>query len=286
MNNYPHLAQRLFNVPLAIHPAKAEVVMAALADRFGITKLFRADGEAVALDVTGVDSDPQPDRYYDVVAGVAIIPICGTLVYKLGSMRPYSGMTGYDGIRANLSQALADPEVKAIALDIESPGGEVSGCFDLCDDIYAMRGQKPIWSILTEHAYSAAYAIASSTDRIILPRTGGVGSVGVITMHVDFSKALAKDGIVVTMIQFGDRKADFSEYHPLSSEALERIQADVDTMGGLFVDLVARNRGITAAKVRGTQAMTFLGVSGVDVGFADAVMAPNEAFKSLLAELG
>jgi ClpP class serine protease len=75
------------------------------------------------------------------VAGVAVIPICGTLVQKLGSLRPYSGMTGYDGIRQAFLTALADPEVNGICLDIDSPGGEVAGCFDLVDEIYNARGK-------------------------------------------------------------------------------------------------------------------------------------------------
>jgi signal peptide peptidase SppA len=288
MNNLPFLAQRLFNTPLAITPAKAEMVMAALADRFGITKLFRANGQPLALSEFGIDDDDdEPDyRYYDVVQGVAVIPVSGTLVQKSGYMRPTCGMTGYDGIRANLSMALEDPAVRGIMLDIDSGGGEVAGCFDLVDAIYSARGRKPIWAVLSESAYSAAYAIASAADKITVPRTGGTGSVGVICAHVDFSKALAKDGITVTMIHYGARKADGNEFNPLSDEALARYQADVNAMGELFVKTVARNRKLSVAAVRGTQATTFLGVEGVEIGFADAVMAPDEAFRSLLAELG
>ena len=294
MSSYPHLATRLFNTPIAIAPQKAEIVMAALADRFGITKLFRSSGDMVVLAdggakafLNGFESEERADyRPYEFVAGVAIIPIEGTLVQKLGEMRPYSGMTGYDGIRANLSMAMNDESVRAIVLDVDSPGGEVAGCFDLVDAIYAARSTKPVWSILTESAFSAAYAIASAASRVIVPRTGGTGSVGVICMHVDFSQALTKAGIEVTLIHFGAKKADGSDAKPLSKSALDRYQADVDTMGELFVETVSRNRKLSTAKVRGTEAGTFLGASGVEIGFADAVMAPDEAFASLLDELG
>ncbi|CAB3783254.1 hypothetical protein LMG28688_01610 [Paraburkholderia caffeinitolerans] len=294
MTNFPHLATRLFNVPIAILPHKAEIVMAALADRFGIAQLFREDGTALALADGGARAflgefdDGEPARYrpYDVAEGVARIPVEGTLVHKLGTLHPFSGMTGYDGIRALLSMALGDDEVRAIMLDIDSPGGEVAGCFDLCDAIYGARGRKPIWSVLTESAYSAAYAIASATDRIIVPRTGGTGSVGVICMHVDMSQALSRAGIDVTLIQYGARKADGNEFNPLSKDALRRFQADVDAMGEIFVRTVARNRDLKTAAVRDTEAGTFLGADGVDIGFADAVMAPDEAFASLLEELG
>ena len=293
MINYPHLATRLFNVPIAILPHKAEVVMAALADRLGIAQLFRADGTALALSGGGAqaflaaedDSDEAKYKPYDVAGGIARIPIEGTLVHKLGTLYPYSGMTGYDGIRALLSMALGDPDVKAIMLDIDSPGGEVAGCFDLVDAIYNARGKKPIWAVLTENAYSAAYAIASAADRIIVPRTGGTGSVGVICMHVDMSKALGSAGISVTLIHYGALKADGNEFNPLGKEALKRFQSDVDAMGELFVKTVARNRDLKTADVRDTEAGTFLGAAGVDIGFADEVMAPDEAFASLLDEL-
>ena len=283
--NLPHLAQRLFNTPLAITESKLEIVMAALADRFGLTQMFRANGEVLAFDdfqIGGPDAaEARVDPGYDVAEGIALIPVTGTLVAKLGSMRPYSGMTGYDGIRSAVYTALQDDDVRAIAFDMESPGGEVAGCFDLADTIYRARGRKPMWSILSESAYSACYALASSTDRIIVPRTGGVGSVGVIAACVDMSQALEKMGVRVELITYGARKADGSEVRPLSKEARARFQADVDKMGALFVDTVARNRGLKPDQVKDTEAGTFMGQAGVDVGFADAVMAPDEALRAL-----
>lgn len=291
---FEFLAQRLFNVPLAIAPGKAEVIMAALSQRLGIGQIQRLDGgEFVPLAMDDDDyyhfefkqEGRNPRAGYDVVGGVARIEICGTLVQKLGSLTPYSGMTGYDGIRQNFLTALTDPEVKAIMLDIDSPGGEVAGCFDLVDTIQRARGEKPIWAILNEAAYSAAYAIASAADKIIVPRTGGVGSIGVIWMHVDWSAALTSAGIKVTFFQYGDRKADGHPEIPLSGAAKKRFQTDIDTMGELFVKTVARNRNISADTVRDTQAATYLGASGVSQGLADAVMPPDEAFRALLAEI-
>jgi len=288
---FAHLAQRLFNVPLAIHPRKAEVIMASLGERLGITKVMRLDGDVLQTsaffdsgEFSGAGSNPRAG--YTLLEGVAIIEISGTLVQKLGTLEPYSGMTGYDGIRQNFLAALSDPDVKAIALDIDSPGGEVAGCFDLVDTIYEGRGMKPIWAILDESAYSAGYALASAADRIVVPRTGGVGSIGVIAMHVDWSAALTDSGIKVTFITYGDRKADGHPEIPLSKEALDRFQSDIDSMGELFVDTVARNRNIAASKVRDTQAATFLGAEGVLAGLADEVMAPDAAFLALLKAMG
>ncbi|HBO79619.1 MAG TPA: serine peptidase, partial [Cupriavidus sp.] len=127
------LGQRMFNTPIAIHPRKAEIVMAALADRLGVGQIMRMDGAhlvpmAIEDDEYGfAEPGRNPRKGYDVVGGIAIVEVQGTLVQKLGTLRPYSGMTGYDGIRQNFLMALMDPEVEAIALDIDSPGGEVAG---------------------------------------------------------------------------------------------------------------------------------------------------------------
>jgi signal peptide peptidase SppA len=285
---FEFLAQRLFNVPLAITPGKAEVIMAALAGRLGIGQIERLGNAAPSMmedDYGYAEPGRNPRKGYEVVGGVAVVPVCGTLVQKLGTLRPWSGMTGYDGIRQNFLTALSDPDVQAIMLDIDSPGGEVSGCFDLVDTIYKARGKKPIWSILNESAYSAAYAIASAADRIIVPRTGGVGSIGVIWMHMDWSKALTSAGFKVTFITYGDLKADGHPEIPLSEDARKRFQDDITTMGELFVSTVARNRNISAKAVRDTQAATYLGAAGVSRGLADEVMAPDAAFRALLAEI-
>lgn len=283
--DYPHLATRLFNVPLAITPGKIEIVMAALADRFGIARLFRADGEVVLFEGENDPGEPLDDRPYQVIEGIAIVPVLGTLVQRLGTLHPVSGMTGYDGIKANLAMALADDSVRAIALDIDSPGGEVAGCFDLVDAIYNARGVKPMWAILAESAYSAAYALASACDVITVPRTGGTGSIGVIVAHVDFSKALAGAGITVTLIASGERKADGNEFEPLGAEAHARIRTDVDTVADLFIRTVARNRTLAAGKIRAMEGGTFLGASGLEAGLADQVMAPDDALQALYAEL-
>jgi capsid assembly protease len=291
MIDYPHLATRLFNTPIAILPSKAEVVMAAIADRFGVSQIFRLDGSSIPIGVALDDQKAGPtftdDRGYDLVAGcIAQIPIRGTLVQRLGMLRPFSGMTGYDGIRQSFLAALADDAVEAIVFDIDSPGGEVCGCFDLVDTIARARGRKPIWAILAENAFSAAYAIASAADVITVPRTGGTGSGGVIYMHVEMSKALNAAGVKVTLITDGDLKADGSDVQPLSQRAYDKLKADVVAVGDIFRGTVAMYRGLAANAVRRTQAGTFLGAEGLDAGFADAVIAPSDAVQALLAELG
>jgi signal peptide peptidase SppA len=292
MKTYPFAAARVFDVPLAIHPTKGQVIAKVLAGRFGISDVEFAGEAPVVVKPMAYDEwdDGPSEQYeetpYDLTQGVAVIDVSGTLVQKSSSLRPSSGMLGYNAIRHNFLAALDDKKVKAIVLSIDSPGGEVAGCFDLADLIYESRSIKPTLAILSESAYSAAYALASACEQITVPRTGGTGSVGVICMHVDQSKAIDKAGLTVTIIKYGDRKADGNQFNPLSKEALQRYQSEVDGMGELFVETVARNRNLSADVVRKTQATTFLGAAGVEIGFADAVMAPDEAFRSLLKELG
>lgn len=286
---FAHLAQRIFNTPVALHPAKAEVAVGALAHRLGIASVTRLAEDVSAFEGPEGGFVEAGDTYweegYDVIAGVGRLEVSGMTVNKLGTLRPYSGMTGYDGIRENFAAMQRDRDCRAIMLDIESPGGEVSGLFDLVDDIYRARGNKPVWAVLTEYAYSAGYALASAADRVLVPRTGGTGSVGVIWMHYDFSKRLTAEGIKVTIVKDGDRKADGAEEIPLSDEALARAQADINAIGSIFRTTVARNRGLQEPAIREMQAATFMGAEGVARGLADEVMAPDAAFRALLDEV-
>jgi ClpP class serine protease len=282
-NRLPFIAQKFINSPLAIAPAQAEMLVHALSGQLGAaqsgaTRVNR--GPLVAR--SSAPTMRRVARTYTVLNEVAIIPVYGTLIHKSGSLEPIGGMTGYDGIRQNFLAALGDPTVKAIALDMDSDGGEVDGLLDLADVIYRARKDKPIWAILSYKAYSGAYVLASAASRIIVPRTGGTGSIGVIVIHVDMSRALREGGLAVTLIHYGARKADFTETAPLTREAFRRAQADVDAMGTMMDDVVARNRGVAASKIKGLQAGTFMGARSVAAGLADAVMAPDAGMRELV----
>ncbi|MEX3852652.1 S49 family peptidase [Paraburkholderia sp. BR10923] len=284
------LATGLFNTPLAVAPRRIEGIAATLFAARTDCGTVQSDCTPVggnrANTETGILDDTRP---YTVIAGVAIIPVYGLLVQKSGSLWPYLDtvgyVTGYDGLRACIGAALADRAVRAIVLDANSDGGQLAGMLDLSDAIYRARGRKPLWAILGESACSAAYALASACDRVIVPRTGDTGGIGVIVAHTDFSKALDRSGVAVTLIASGARKADGNEFKPLSREAYRRIKADIDTLGELFIRTVARNRGLAVSKVHATQGATYLGGAGKVVGFADAVMSPDAAFARLLDRL-
>lgn len=268
---------RFLDTPVALRDVVLAEMLQDVRERFLRGEADEPEEEAKALSTRSAQQ-----ASYDVIQRVAIVPITGVLVD--GESNPWNGETGYADLAGTIGAALADNEVGAVALQIGSPGGEVSGLFDFADSLFAMRGgDKPVWAILDDHAYSAAYAIASATDRIIVPRTGGVGSIGVITMHLDVSKLLDDMGVKVSIIQYGDRKSDYSMFKPLSDSAHERLQGHINTVGEMFVEMVGRNRGLSRSKVRATEAGLFMGSDGVDAGLADAVMSPQEAFAELVA---
>lgn len=220
---------------------------------------------------------------YPFADGVAVIPVSGNLIHRsTASWRYY---TGYDAIRNMLTAALEDPDVRSVVFDCNSPGGHVSGAFELSDFIYKQRGKKPMVSVVDASAYSACYAIASSAGRIIVTPTGGVGSIGVISTHVDISGAMEKWGEKVTFIYAGSHKIDGNPYQKLSKAAQEAMQARVDGFYNDFVTLVARNRGIDESAVRATEAACYSASDAVSIGLADAVMTSQDALAAIVSEL-
>ncbi|QOK95190.1 S49 family peptidase [Ralstonia pseudosolanacearum] len=274
MTLLPHLATRLFGVPLAIYRPKLDVILSVLGPRVGLADL------APPGDYVPSARNPATGH-----ARIAVIPIHGTLVRRTVGLEAESGLASYTAIGEQLDAALADPGVAAILLDVDSPGGESSGVFDLADRIRAAAAMKPIWAVANDMAFSAAYALASAASRVFVSRTGGVGSIGVIAMHVDQSVKDAKDGIRYTAVFAGARKNDLNPHAPITDEAQAQLQAEVSRIYGLFVATVASYRGLSAEAVTATEAGLFFGPDAVTAGLADAVGTFEDALAQLTASL-
>ena len=271
MTLLPHLAARLFGVPLAIHRPKLDVILAVLGPRVGVPDLAAPAGFSPPTR----SASPQ-------TPGVAVISVHGTLVRRTVGLEAESGLTSYAALAAQLDTALASPDVRAILLDVDSPGGESGGVFDLADRIRAATKVKPVWAVANDMAFSAAYALASAASKVFVSRTGGVGSIGVIAMHIDQSERDLQDGVRYTAVFAGDRKNDLNPHEPISSEAHAFLKAEVNRIYGLFVETVARNRGIEPSTVRDTEAGLFFGQAAVALGLADAIGTFDDALAQLL----
>lgn len=270
----PHLAARLFGVPLAIHRPKLDVILSVLGSRIGLAEVSTPVGSTPATRAPGPPSGK-----------IAIIPIHGTLVRRTSGLEAESGLCSYTGITAQLDTALASPDVAAILLEVDSPGGESGGVFDLADRIRAVSSIKPVWAVVNDMAFSAAYALASAASKVFVSRTGGVGSIGVIAMHVDQSEKDTQDGVRYTAVFAGDRKNDLNPHEPISDTAHAVLKAEVDRVYELFVETVARHRGLDADAVRATEAGLFFGPDAVATGLADAVGSLDDALTQLTQSL-
>ena len=216
-------------------------------------------------------------------AGIAIIPIHGTLINRFG--QSYGYVTGYNFIRSQLALAVADPEVEGIILDCNSNGGEAAGCFETSDEVFAARGSKPIIAVVDSNCYSACYAIASAADRVIVTPTGGAGSIGVVAMHVSMKRMLNDFGVDIKLIYAGDHKIDGNPYEDLPDNVRADIQRGVDASRDKFVSVVARNRGMDESTVKGTQAAIYRAEEALEIGLVDEVATPQHAVAALIIEL-
>ena len=270
----PHLAARLFGTPLLIHQPKLEVILSVLGPRLGLPE--RAGQGGYARSERPVSESP---------SGIAVIPIHGSLVRRTSGLEADSGLTSYQSVQQMLEMARDDSAVDALLLDIDSPGGESSGVFDLADKIRTIGLQKPVWAVANDMAFSAAYALASAAQKVYVSRTGGVGSIGVIAMHVDQSVKDAQDGLHYTAVYAGSRKNDLSPHGPMTTEAQRFLQGEVDRVYGLFVDTVARYRNLSSKVIRDTEAGLFFGKDAVRAGLADAVGTLDDALLALTESL-
>lgn len=248
-----------------------------------INKPLMLDSKAIsAFDENRAEKAKYGRMTYCVRDNIAIIPIHGILTRR---SECFLSETSYEEIFEAIEEAQENSEVKGILLDIDSPGGEVSGLFDLVDYIYTVRERKPICAVANDNAFSAAYAIASAASRVFINRTSGVGSIGVIATHTDISEANKQMGVKYTTIFAGAKKNDLSANAPLSEEAAADLQAEVNRLYEIFVETVARNRGIDAEKVRMTQAGCYYGENAIDIGLADELGEPLSYFKKSSAVL-
>lgn len=210
--------------------------------------------------------------------GVAVIPVVGPLFRYANLFTQISGATSYEILAQDLNVALEDPAIKAIVLDIDSPGGEVNGVSELAGMIYQARGRKPIVAYASGDAASGAYWIASAADRIVVSETSALGSIGVVGMYRRKDTQGASGAVEIVSSQSPNKRLD-----PGTEEGRTKLQTRIDAMAQVFITTVARNRNISPAVVMDNfgSGDVLIGAASVAVGMADRI----GSLERLIAEL-
>ena len=222
----------------------------------------------------------QDKELYQVMNGVAVLPIKGVLTKESSFFSWFFGGVSMKQLALSFQAALDDAQVRSILLDIDSPGGTVDGTEELAAAIFAARGQKPVIAYSDGMIASAAYWIASAADEIYISGdTVMVGSIGVLATHIDQSKADEAWGEKWTEITAGKFKRIASAHAPLTDAGAAYLQGQVDYLYDIFLGAVARNRGVERdAAQEMADGKIFIGGQAVEVGLVDGV----ESFSDLI----
>lgn len=240
---YAHILMAVASEYWAIDEDKFDQIVSFLA--------LQASGEKFSSEELQARISRQTER--DVArqeGAVAVLPFRGVLANRMSMMGDISGGTSYEGFARTFDRAVADPDVKAIILDVDSPGGVVSGVDELSQRIFSARGSKPIIAHVNATGASAAYWSITGADEIILSPSAEVGSIGVMMVHDDVSAALEKAGVKRTLISAGKYKGEGAPFQPLGEEAREFRMQRAEFYYDKFVNRVAANRGVSASTVK------------------------------------
>jgi signal peptide peptidase SppA len=239
------------------------------ARRLAIGKLVAFEDEDVDIPVAARTRTLQADK----PGSVAVLPLYGIINQRYSG--DFSGPQGtsVQEFTQQFRTAMNDPNVKAIVIDVDSPGGTVSGVDELATEIYNARkqGTKKITAVSNCLMASAAYYIASQANELCVSPSSLTGSIGVYSLHEDDSTALENLGVKFTFVSAGKYKVEGNNYQPLDDEARAAMQGVVDDFYDLFTKAVARGRGVAVKNVRN--------------GFGEGrVLTANDAVKQGLAD--
>jgi signal peptide peptidase SppA len=259
----------------ALHPNVLPVVAAALHSKL----------DPAAMRSLRAQENPPPSESRG--GGVAVLPLKGILTSQPSVLDELFGLDTKPPVpafREQLGAAVADPDVKAILLDIDSPGGSTDLLPETAADVRQARQHKPVVAIANTLAASAAYWIGSQADEFVITPSGQAGSIGVFAMHQDESGALEQLGVDVSLIHAGKFKVEGNPFAPLDDDARANMQDTVDKMYGLFVDDVAKGRGVSADTVRAGfgEGRVLLADDALKAGLADHVATYESVALALL----
>jgi len=214
----------------------------------------------------------------EIKNGIAYIPIGGAIGQKLGDYSKIRGAVDVADIETDIAEAEADPRVRAMVFDMDSPGGMVSGTPELADRIAGRT--KPIYTFSNGMIASAAYWIASATDGIFTTKTANIGSIGVYVPHYDETQAYANEGVTVELIKSGKLKGIGFPGIPLSDAGREHLQERVNEIGAMFKAHVrSRRQGVADSTMEG---QTFMAPAALKLGLINAIVRSRADVAAML----
>ncbi|HEX5013005.1 MAG TPA: S49 family peptidase, partial [Candidatus Limnocylindrales bacterium] len=204
---------------------------------------------------------------------IGVVPIHGVIEHRSSWLMEIFGGASVETISAQLRAAVADPDVRAVVLDIDSPGGSVAGITELAEEIRAARKVKRVYAVANTTMASAAFWLGAQASAVYATPSAQVGSIGIFGVHMDFSRALDAEGITATVFTAGEHKAEESPYQPLTDDAKAEIQARTDAYYDQFIGDVAKGRGVTAAKVKADygQGRVLMPAAALEAGMIDGI---------------
>lgn len=272
-----------------IHQETADEFLMGLARHEATSRDEIADIEANVRESLAIaygydDEEPEgPAKPFVYKDGIAVIPIHGTLLNRFNGS--WGFVTGYNYVRRQMNLALFDDDVELIVFDIDSPGGEAAGNFELCREVMEAREDKPILAVVDSRCMSGGYSIAAACSQIAAIPSASIGSIGVYRMHMDLSKMLENEGVKVTFAKAGEHKVDGNPFEPLSDSVLKEWEASAGKTWDDFIAVVADGRDLSPDEVRATQARIYRSDEALAIGLIDAVKTPSEAVAAFVAEL-
>lgn len=276
-NKYRNIIKAVFGTEWAILPDKMEQICELLEWRSqGVTLTRDQIASRVGLMDFPTDS---------AAGSVAVMQLFGTISQRMNALSEFSGGTSTEQFARAFIENRDNPDVSAIVINADTPGGAVPGVPELAELIFNARGSKPIITVVNPMLASAGYWIGSAADEIVaIPSASDIGSIGVVTMHTDKTEANAKAGVKHTIIRSTDFKYEGSTVEPLSEATREFYQARVMSIHRDFVGSVARYRGVSADRVESGfgRGRTYRANEAKDAGMIDRIAT----LEDVLAELG
>lgn len=252
----------------------------------GVLEFRLQNGKLTAEQVDARLNGRREKAVAQSAGNIAVIGIRGVISNRASMIEDISASGGASAerIESQVRAAMEDEAVKALVLDIDSPGGAVGGTPELAATIREYQGgRKPIIAQINDLGASAAYWIASAADEIVAVPSAQVGSIGVISVHEEISRLLESEGITETIIASTPYKGEGNPFEPLGDEAREHIQGVVDRYHQMFVSAVAEGRGVNKDKVNADygQGRTMIAEQARRAGMIDRVGTMRETLERL-----